>query len=160
MKSPNPATGISAAPQTLPQVIKKPQKFIGQFNLHFCWVEHCPRARRSPREGLLKVSLAGEYFPVVSELCGNCKNIEKYCSSTSVFLWMPHWFIPCARWWLSPRSCNTQQDLPPFLDTKGEFYQKAQEKMSTIINPREFQLSRVPGCTLLFGNKKYSRICF
>lgn len=85
MKSPNPATGISAAPQTLPQVIKKPQKFMGQFNLHFCWVEHCPRARSSPWEGLLKVSLAGGYFPVVSELCGNCKNIEKYCSSTSVF---------------------------------------------------------------------------
>lgn len=71
IKSPNPATDISVAQQTLPEVITKPQKF----NLPFCWVGHCPRARKSPWEGLLKVSLAGGYFPVVSELCGNCKNI-------------------------------------------------------------------------------------
>lgn len=46
------------------------------------------------------------------------------------------------------------QDLPPFLDTKEEFHIKDKEKMSNIINPIEFQLSRVPGCTLLDGNKK------
>ena len=52
------------------------------------------------------------------------------------------------------------QDLPPHLDTKGGFHRKVQEKMSDR-NPVEFQLSHIPGYTLLDGNKeKYFRVCF
>lgn len=46
------------------------------------------------------------------------------------------------------------QVLPPFLVTKGEFNRKAQEKTGNIINTVEFQLSHIPGYTLLDGNKE------
>lgn len=51
IKGTNPLTNISARAQTLPKVITKPQKFMGQFNLHFCWAGHCPKAKKSPWEG-------------------------------------------------------------------------------------------------------------
>lgn len=142
----------------------KPHKFgTEQFALHFCWVGHCTRTKNSPQEGESEASLAGGYPPVVSELWRPFMwNLRKSCSSASVFCGESgyrtdpysvlgvdyHWEVVI-------------QVLHPFLDIKGQFHRKAQEKISNIINPVEFQLFHIPGYTLLDGNKeKYLRVSF